>query len=120
MCKPVWLNVKRTSLMPLISRQIGAVVADPSFLAMHEKMTILDKREDENGWLIIVSYLPAFYKPEFKKTVVAAFWCPFFGGGGWVDLPKDPKTLAICKEWEAGLEAFADRMEREAQNCMAL
>ncbi len=120
MCKPVWHNVKRANLMPFIYRQVGAVFPDPSSWCTMDRMTILDKIKEESGWLFIVSYEPRFYKPEFKKTVVAALWLPDFGGAGWVDLPKDGRVNGIVKGWDEALAHKAVRMEAEANNCMAL
>jgi hypothetical protein len=121
MCKPVWFNVKRANMLSLVGRLPGAVVADPSFFSMKDKLTILDKIQEESGYLFIVSYrvLPG---TVHDRTVVAALWYPNFGGAGWVDLPKDPKTHALVKQWETliFLREKTSRMEAEANNCMAL
>lgn len=119
MCKPVWFNVKRANMLSLVGRLPGAVVADPSYISMKDGgITILDKIQEESGYLFIVSYKATWN----SKTVVNALWYPNFGGAGWVDLPKDPKTHALVKQWETlvFLREKTSRMEAEANNCMAL
>jgi hypothetical protein len=118
MCKPVWFNVKRSSMLYLVGRLPGAVVADPSIIVSHGNLTILDRIQDENGVLMIVSYQPMYYK--VGGTVVAALWYPNFGGAGWVDLVKDPQTRLLCDQWKNALADKAIRLEAEANNCMAL
>jgi hypothetical protein len=121
MCRPVWHNIKRTTLAQAARTKVGQQirVCDPNFnVSTRESMLLLEKLVSPTGTLMYVRSI--FNWGAGAHVVIHALWYPTYGGGGWLDLPKDPMATIDVAMWKAVEELAQAQAEQNALNCMAL